>query len=156
MSDPMEVATGAAAIAPGGALVSAVSALNKSMGIEAMAEVTRSADRLVASAKSGGFTVTKEAADPIIKVLEEFIDKVDKVRVEMKVFDQAPKLGNHEYGLLAAHHMHRAANDEQSARAALAKLQIILEKSRDALRIASKQYREQEDSVLDSLQDKED
>lgn len=74
-------------------MMSAMSAFNKSMGAETMSEVTRSADRMVASAKSGGFQVTKEAADPIIKVLEDFIDQIESMRSDLTVFDQMPSLG---------------------------------------------------------------
>ena len=156
MSDPMEVAGSAGALAPGEALSKMVAAMDRSMGTEAMEKATRSADQLVASAKLDGFKVTKEAADPIIKVLEDYIDEIDKVKVRMKVFDQEPSLGSHEYGLRVARYMHEAANDGQSARAALNRLQVILERSRDALRIASNQYQEQEESVLDSFRGKGD
>ncbi|EID53738.1 hypothetical protein SacxiDRAFT_1490 [Saccharomonospora xinjiangensis XJ-54] len=147
----MEIATGAASVAPGGSLVSAVSALKKSMGVESMMEVTRSADRLVASAKSGGFTVTKEAADPLIEVMEEFIDRVNLLDSELVAFDYAPNLGNHDYGKLAAEHLHKSANGDGSARLALKQLRVILERSRDALRIASGRYQEQEEEARDSL-----
>lgn len=146
-----ETSEGAGRAVPGGALSKAMSALEESMGTEAMAEVTRSADRLVESARSGGFTVTKEGADPIIEVLIDFIGRVRELRSEMRVFDQDPKLGNHDYGLLAASFMKKAANDEQSARFALEKLEKILEKSLEALRIASNQYQEQEESALGSI-----
>lgn len=156
MAELRDMSDGAGKFVPGGALSKVMSAMDKSMGTEAMAEVTRSADQMVASAKSGGFKVTKESADPIIKVLEDYIDEVDRAKARMKVFDQEPSLGNHEYGLRMARYMHESANDGQSARVALERLQLVLEKSRDALRIASKQYQEQEESVLDAFQAKGD
>lgn len=130
-------------------MMSAMSAFNKSMGAETMSEVTRSADRMVASAKSGGFQVTKEAADPIIKVLEDFIDRIETLRSELAVFDQLPTLGSHQYGQLVAQHMHEAANDNQSARASTESLQVVLKKSLEALLRASGQYDEQEESAED-------
>ncbi|WP_245267059.1 hypothetical protein [Saccharomonospora piscinae] len=152
MADPMEVAAGAGALGPGGAIVTAASALNKSMGVEAMAKVTNSANELVASAKSGGFTVTKEAADPIIKTLDEFIDRVGALKSDLSVFDQAPPLGDHAYGKMVSRHMYQAANDDQSARAAVNSLQVVLEKSKEALLRASSQYEEQEQSARDVLE----
>nr|WP_155984833.1 hypothetical protein [Saccharomonospora piscinae] len=122
-----------------------------SMSAETMKNVSRSADELVASAKSGGFRVTKEAADPIIETLEEFITKVGVLKAQMVSFDHAPPLGDHDYGKRVARHMWEAANDERSARAALESLDKILTQSRDALRIASKQYQEQEESALGSF-----
>ncbi len=104
-------------------------------------------DQLVASAKLDGFKVTKEAADPITKVLEDFIDRIDTVKGEMRVFDQAPPLGDHDYGKKVAAHMYKAANDDRSARAALGRLQDILERIRDALLFASNQYKKQEESA---------
>jgi hypothetical protein len=47
--------------------------------------------------------------------------------------------------------MHEAANDEQSGRVALSSLQVVLEKSREALLRASNQYQEQEESARDSF-----
>lgn len=103
----------------GGAVLNAVSALNNSMSADSMAEIDSSAKALVASAKSGGFTVTKEGADPIIEVLEEYIDEIDTLKGDMRVFDQTPSLGDHSYGTKVAQHMWEAANDDRSARAAL-------------------------------------
>ncbi|OQO93077.1 hypothetical protein B1813_07015 [Saccharomonospora piscinae] len=122
-----------------------------SMSAGAMAKMTNSADALVTSAKAGGFKVTKEAADPIIKTLEEFITQVDELRGELDVFDQAPELGKHYYGELVARRMWEAANDDRSARAALNSLKIVLEQSREALLRASSQYQEQEESAQDSF-----
>lgn len=151
VADPMEFAAGAGALMPGGAMVNAVSALNKSMGTKAMAEVTRSADQMVASAKSGGFRVTPEAADPIIKVLKDFIERIRTMKVDMEVFDQTPPLGGHDYGKKVAAHMHKVANDDRSARVSLDSLQIALEKSLEALLRASDQYQEREETVQDAF-----
>ncbi|WP_081761841.1 hypothetical protein [Saccharomonospora piscinae] len=149
MADPMEIAGSTGALAPGGAIVSAASALSKSMGVESMAQMSQSADGLVASAKSGGFTVTKKAADPIIQTLEEFIKEIRTLRGELRAFDQLPPLGDHDYGKKVAQHMWEAANDDRSARAALESLETTLEKSREALLRASNQYEEHEQSVLE-------
>lgn len=112
MAEPEDVAAGMGALIPGGgALSMAMEAMDKSMGAKAMAEVTRSADRLVESAKTGGFTVTKEGADPIIKVLEEFIKRIDEMKGQMRVFNQEPPLGDHDYGKKVALHVWEAAND---------------------------------------------
>ncbi len=140
-----------AGAAQGGGFWEAITSLGFTMNSQTMDEVTRSADRMISSAKSGGFTVTKEAADPIIKVLEHFIDEIKIMDRKLVAFEQAPPLGGHDYGLLVAEHMQEAANDDRSPRAALQQLQIVLERSRDALRVASGQYQEQEESVRDSL-----
>lgn len=130
VSDPTNVASGAAAFAPGGgAMMGALSAMNKSMGTEAMAKMGRSADALISSAKSGGFRVTKEAADPIIEVLNNYIDEISIMRTELQAFDKMPPLGNHDYGRRVAQHMHAAANDDQSVRASLDALEIVLQQS---------------------------
>ncbi|CAM2856667.1 hypothetical protein SAXI111661_04905 [Saccharomonospora xinjiangensis] len=151
MAELRDLSDGSGRFISGGALSKAIAAMDKSMGEEAMAEVARSADRLVASAKSGGFTVTKEAADRIIKVIEEHIDEIDQFENKLEVFDQEPELGDHDYGKLVARHMWEAANDGQSARVALGSLKIILEKSREALLRASKQYQEQEEVARDAF-----
>jgi hypothetical protein len=129
----MEVAGRAGALMPGAAMVNAVSALNKSMGTKAMAEVT------------------PEAADPIIEVLEKYIDEVNSMDRKLVIFEQAPPLGGHDYGLLVAGHIQEAANGDRSPRAALKQLRIVLERSRDALRTASGRYQEQDELVRDSF-----
>src|SRR5690606_9674458 len=140
---------GGAGAAQGGGLWEAITSLGFTMNSQTMDEVTRSADRMISSAKSGGFTVTKEAADPIIKVLEDFIDRIEAMKSDLSVFDQEPQLGNHDYGRKVALRMHEAANDDQSARAAINSLQVVLEKSVEALYRASNQYGEQEESTRD-------
>ncbi|WP_231562803.1 hypothetical protein [Saccharomonospora viridis] len=150
MAELKDMGGSAGGAAPGGVMSKLMSAMDKSMGTEAMAKVTRSADQMVASAKSGGFTVTKEAADPIIKVLEDFITRVSEMENQFVVlFDQPPPLGGHEYGKVVAEHTKEAAIGDGSARSSLYHLRLILERSREALLRASNQYREQEDSVRD-------
>jgi hypothetical protein len=144
-----DMSDGAGKFVAGGALSKVMAAMDKSMGAEAMAEVTRSADQMVASAKSGGFKVTPEAADPIIKVLEDFIERILAMKDKLGVFDQAPSLGGHEYGVKVAHHMHSSANGEGSARVAVDSLEMVLNKSREALLRASSQYQENEESTRD-------
>ncbi|TLW91450.1 hypothetical protein FFT09_19010 [Saccharomonospora piscinae] len=122
-----------------------------SMSAEAMKNVSRSANELVASAKSGGFRVTKEAADPIIRTLEEFLNDIDGIEQELTAFDQAPPLGDHDYGKRVAQHMWDAANGDRSARSAVQQLREVLEKSRDALLFASNQYQAQEDEASSSF-----
>ncbi|WP_198283523.1 hypothetical protein [Saccharomonospora glauca] len=95
--------------------------------------------------------MTKEAADPIIKVLENYINEIGIMRHKLRAFDQKPPLGDHAYGKKVAEHMWEAANGERSAREALISLGIVLEKSREALLRASNQYQEQEESVQDRL-----
>ena len=147
----MDGARDGAGAAQGGGLWEAITPLGFTMNSQTMDEVTRSADRMISSAKSGGFTVTKEAADPIIKVLEDFIEQIRGMKDELNVFDQAPPLGGHDYGQLVAQRMHEVANDEHSGRAAIDSLEIVLEKSREALIRASGQYQENEESTKDVL-----
>ena len=59
----MDGARDGAGAAQGGGFWEAITPLGFTMNSQTMDEVTRSADRMISSAKSGGFTVTKEAAD---------------------------------------------------------------------------------------------
>ena len=129
----MDGARDGAGAAQGGGFWEAITPLGFTMNSKTMDEVTRSADRMISSAKSGGFTVTKEAADPIIKVLEDYIDRIEDLRADFAVFDSAPPLGGHDYGTKVALHMYESANDDQSARAVVDSLQTVLRKRREAL-----------------------
>lgn len=130
-----------------GSLLASITPWGASMSSEAMRKATNAANEMVRSAGSGGFKVTKEAADPIIKVLENFIDEVQAMKGSLRVFDRAPNLGSHDYGRKVAEYMREAANDDRSVRASLESLQVVLERSREALLKASDQYQEQEEST---------
>ena len=84
-------------------------------------------------------------------MLEDFIDRVTLLDSELVAFDYAPNLGNHSYGKLVTQHMHEAANGEGSARIALKQLRIVLERSRDALLMASGRYQEQEEEAQETF-----
>jgi hypothetical protein len=135
-------------------MMGALAAMNMSMGLESITAMSRSADALVSSAKSGGFRVAKDAANAIIKVLNDYISEIDIMKGGLRVLEQAPQLGDHPYGKKVAQHMWEAANDDRSARAALDRLQTVLTQSRDALLHASNQYQEQEESARDVFQNK--
>ncbi|EHY91216.1 hypothetical protein SacazDRAFT_04376 [Saccharomonospora azurea NA-128] len=123
-----------------------------SMNPEAMAAAERSANNLVESAKSGGFRVTKEAADPLIKVLEDFVNQIKEMDSTFRAFEAAPPLGDHDYGQLVSRRMQEAAAvGPGSALEVIRQLEIILKKSAEALLRASNQYEEQEESVKDTL-----
>jgi len=116
-----------------------------------MATAKLAASSLVESAKNGGFTVTKESADELINTLAKFVDEIDAMKHDLMVFDQAPHLGNHDYGRRVAQFMHEAANGSNSARMVVLQLEEVLKMSIEALQRASGQYEETEANVVDSV-----
>lgn len=118
-----------------------------SLSSNAMEKAQKAAGELVASAKNGGFKVTKESANHLIKALQNALSDLDRAEGTLRNFDQRPNLGNHPYGQLVARHQYEAANGPGSARVALEQLRTVLQLSIEALLRASNQYEEREAEV---------
>ncbi|WP_232283999.1 hypothetical protein [Saccharomonospora glauca] len=122
-----------------------------SLSSNAMEKAQKAAGELVASAKNGGFKVTKESANHLIKALQNALSDLDRAEGTLRNFDQRPNLGNHPYGQLVAQHQYEAANGPGSARVAITQLRTVLQLSIEALLHASDQYEEREAEIQHSL-----
>ncbi|EHR48669.1 hypothetical protein SacmaDRAFT_0362 [Saccharomonospora marina XMU15] len=114
--------------------------------MDKMAAETR---EMVNSARSGGFRVSENAAEPIRKTLAEMQTQVDELRGDLQVrFGVEPQLGSHSYGQNVAKHQQKAAaNAPGSAMEVLKQLRQVLADADKALEIAVRKYRENEESA---------
>ncbi|EHR59915.1 hypothetical protein [Saccharomonospora cyanea] len=134
-----------------GVMHAAAAMFNTTANATSMASAKAAASDLVDSAKNGGFRVSKESADELIKAMSRFVDRIDVMKHDLLVFDQRPQLGNHEYGQRVAQHMHAAANGPDSARMVVLQLKEVLQMSVEALQRASGQYEETESNVVEAV-----
>src|SRR5690606_7271041 len=134
----------------------AVSAMAASVTTGSGSSMTSEAKKMLASAKSGGFMVSEEAAKPIRDVLDRMKWRVEELINELgNIAGTEPALGNHEYGKRVAVHQQEAfAGDEGSAIPVLQALHSVLDDSYNALEIAVKKYSESESSASDVFKGK--
>lgn len=129
-----------------GAADGAVAAMRASFNSKDVGSMASEAKKMLDSARSGGFTVSEEAAQPIIDVLNEIKDRVERLSHDlMLVTTQEPPLGDHDYGKKVADHQYEAfCGDDGSAVSVLRQLYNVLEDSSAALDVARKKYQESE------------
>ncbi|SFP19028.1 hypothetical protein [Saccharomonospora viridis] len=131
----------------------AVSAMAASVTTGSGSSMTSEAKKMLASAKSGGFMVSEEAAKPIRDVLLSFLEEVEKMSERLKGLAQKePALGGHDYGREVADFQRRAtAVDPDSPAIVLDRLRDVLIDADKALEIAMNKYRESEESAASSM-----
>lgn len=142
------VQTGAVGASVGGG---AAAAMGASLNTKAVDSMASEAKEMLKSAKSGGFRVSEDAAQPIRDVLDEMKGRVESLVNELSIIaGTEPTLGNHDYGKrVAAHQRDAFAGAEGSAVPVLQAFYHVLEDSCDALDVAAKRYAESESSASD-------
>ncbi|EHR59123.1 hypothetical protein [Saccharomonospora cyanea] len=137
------VKAGAVGGAVGGGAAAAMGASLNSKAVNSMAS---EAKEMLKAAKSGGFRVSEDAAQPIRDVLEKFQDRVDRMRADMNVLAaRQPTLGNHDYGQkVALHHQEAVTVRAGSPVKVLEQLTQVLADADQALKIAMEKYKEAE------------
>ncbi|MER7115015.1 hypothetical protein ABT332_11045 [Saccharomonospora azurea] len=144
------VQTGAVGAAVGGG---AAAAMGASLNTKAVDSMASEAKEMLKSAKSGGFRVSEDAAQPIIDVLVEMTDRVERLAQDLQIVgSQAPTLGGHDYGQRVAKHQYEAFWDgEGSAVEVLRQLRGVLGDAGEALEIAKKKYQESESDATSTF-----
>lgn len=123
------------------------------MSSDAMDSMASEAKKMVESAKSGGFRVSENAAQPIRDALLELRGDVDRAWEEIVTVGRtAPHLGGHDYGKAVASFQRRALVEAEGAPSkVLERLSQVLADADKALEIAIKKYRENEDATRQSF-----
>lgn len=95
------------------AVAKSVSALNA----DAVEKTKVETQKLVDSAKSGGFRISPEGVEPLKQALVRMQGRLDELALRAgPVLNQTPKLGSHDYGKAVANHNHKGqAGDSNSA-----------------------------------------
>ncbi len=87
----LDLSSGGATGKPGGASGSIWDGLfgaNGSLGTGSMEQAKKSAGALVESAKNGGFTVTKESAEHLLKALRNSLKDIEEAEATLRNFEQ--------------------------------------------------------------------
>lgn len=105
-------------------------------------QMANSAKQLLASAQSGGFGFQPEAADTIIKALQESLDDLYDLGSSLDVISQAPKLGRTPAAQVVSPFTQRVATDEQGIVRAVQSLKQVLIDMTAAYQEAKKHYDE--------------
>ncbi|MTD57791.1 hypothetical protein [Amycolatopsis pithecellobii] len=123
-------------------------AIGGALSAGAIATTTAEVQKLVDSAKSGGFAISEEGANEYIRVFQGFEDVLAEVRDTLVNAGQAPKLGSSDYAKQVASHVQRIANgDAQSYATALSSLAVVVRQAREAFEQAKKNYAHMDDEA---------
>ncbi|WP_019811510.1 hypothetical protein [Saccharomonospora halophila] len=123
------------------------------MTSDAMDSMASEAKKMVESAKSGGFRVSENAAQPIRDALLEIQKDVNDALEQLNVIGRnGPQLGNHEYGrAVAQFHQQALFVRDGSPYKALQRLSEVVGETDKALEIAVRKYQEIDEFVKESI-----
>ncbi|SFJ91698.1 hypothetical protein [Amycolatopsis sacchari] len=129
----------------GGAIGSGVGSL---LSQAAIASTTAEVQKLVDSAKSGGFAISEEGADEYIRVFRDFETQLNALNNTVQDASQAPELGGSTYAKTVAQQTVKiATGDDQSYATALRSLAVIVQQARQAFEEAKKNYAQMDDEA---------
>ncbi|HJQ45719.1 MAG TPA: hypothetical protein VJ870_05260 [Amycolatopsis sp.] len=130
------------------AVMRAASGPGSMLSDAAVASAKGEVQKLVDSAKSGGFAISEEGADEYIKVFQGFEDQLADLQRTAYDAGQAPALGTSEYATRIANHTQLiATGDAQSYETALGALASMVQQARAAFEMAKKNYAQMDDEA---------
>lgn len=134
-----------------GAADGAVAAMRASFNSKNVGSMASEAKKMLDSAKSGGFLVSPEAAQPIMDTFEEMKKRIESLVSELEnIAAIEPPLGDHDYGKRVALHQQSAFSGEKDSPVPmLGQLHRVLFDAHDALKIAVSKYSESESAASD-------
>ncbi|WP_346055111.1 glycosyltransferase [Amycolatopsis dongchuanensis] len=122
------------------------------MSQAAIASTTAEVQKLVDSAKSGGFAISEEGADEYIRVFRDFENVASQLLRTARDASQKPQLGSSAYARTVANHTVLVANgDAQSYNTALQSLINVVSQARTAFEQAKKNYAQMDDEVVQTF-----
>ncbi|MBB2933408.1 hypothetical protein FHX82_000428 [Amycolatopsis bartoniae] len=125
------------------------SAIGGMLSEASIASTTAEVQKLVDSAKSGGFAISEEGANEYIRVFREFEDVGGDLLRTVDAAGQAPQLGDSDYAnSVASHTVLMASGDPQSYGTALRALLQIVKQAREAFEQAKKNYTHMDDEAV--------
>ncbi|GAB2980780.1 hypothetical protein LWP59_00920 [Amycolatopsis acidiphila] len=129
----------------GGAVGAAVGGM---LSEAAIASTSAEVQKLVDSAKSGGFAISEEGANEYIKVFRGFEDQLNALETTVQDASQSPQLGGSTYAsTVASETVKIATGDHQSYSTALRSLGVIVKQAREAFEDAKKNYAQMDDDA---------
>ncbi|TNC27441.1 hypothetical protein [Amycolatopsis alkalitolerans] len=114
----------------------------------AIASTAAGVQKLVDSAKSGGFAISEEGANEYIRVFQDFENVLASMQNAAREAGQSPALGGSDYAAtVAAHTRLMADGDAQSYSTALESLGKVVEQARLAFHQAKKNYAQMDEQA---------
>ncbi|WP_019818641.1 hypothetical protein [Saccharomonospora saliphila] len=116
-------------------------------------DMASDAKAMLDSARSGGFRVSEDAAEPLRTTLLAMRDRIKTLEHDLiSVATLQPPLGDHDYGQRVASHQRQAlAEGPGSAAEVLRQLNEAISDSVVALEAAMKKYKEIEEGTIRNL-----
>jgi hypothetical protein len=108
-----------------------------------VASAQTQADSLLASAKSGGFKITEQGVQPLLKAIDDMRNQMPTMQTQARIVAGTPMLGSHRYGGTVAAHVQKAgAGVPGSVTEVLTQFDRTLDTLAEALERASGLYKE--------------
>lgn len=108
-------------------------------------EAEKHSSALLESAKSGGFRVSENAAQPLLSAIQEAHNDLAIIIQDAHRLADDPKLGSSPYAQQVAKHVRESGDGPQGILPTLQTLLNVIGRSEQALVAAMKNYRENED-----------
>lgn len=116
-------------------------------GAESNTKLVAGGEAMLDSAKAGGFRVSEEGVDQLLKDIRQARDKLSELGFESQYLGQEPKLGGHVYGRTLAAHDRQSAIGDRGVLPMLSAFRETLEMVEEAVLRAAGRYREAEDDA---------
>lgn len=114
--------------------------------------INKRAGSVLDSANEGGWAISEEGAKAYIKACDTFLDRVDEMLKKAEQLTERVKLGSSPYAYSIAEFNTKVADgDEKSLVPNLKLMKDGVEKLKEALQVAQKNYNEQEESVVQHM-----
>ena len=114
------------------------------MSPQALEQARQAAQGLKDSAASGGFKISENAIPDLMKALNDADNQINGATQSVQNIQQAPKLGSSPYADQVASHTQKSGTGDRSASMVLEQFKEVLQLTRDALNLASKNYADNE------------
>ena len=117
------------------------------LNAEGAKRVSEGGSQLKTLAENGGFAVNEEGFQAYIKACDFFLDGFDKMLRDIHILARSAAMGDSEYAhAVADFNVKVASGDDESMIPNLGAMRDGIEKAREAMVIARKNYRETEDA----------
>lgn len=124
------------------------------LDVQAVKMAGDEAQKLIESAKSGGFKISPEGLAPLKTALTDMSSELDRLMSNTPLLVQAPKLGDHPYGhTVSAHDQKGASVAAGSAMDVLTKFRQVLADADEALTRAAGLYKGTEAVAISTFKD---
>lgn len=121
------------------------------MSEQALSKARDAAQGLKDAASQGKFAISESAIPDMMKALDDAYTQVNEANQAVMTIQQAPQLGSSDYANQVASHTLKSGVGTNSASEVVDQFKEIIDLTRDALNLASKNYSENESGNVQTL-----